>query len=257
MDIKALLAALQQAQAEAKAANLRRYSEIDAGYSARKNEVTGLIDQLGASTRADITRRNAASSSSAAQDMTSRGLTGTTIKPTVQQGYDRDLLTELTRHDNEVAINKGNIISGLDRDQLQFQERRDDVGPDLSMYAQLLSQAGQSNGSMRTTSSSRLLSGGSSPAKTTSMPVTRTLRAPIPVAKPKAPAPVTTYAPSRSVPQKPLKDQPITYLWRYLKGNDISTTQDFGRLPDTFRGKRAPGYMPQDILSRERNNLWA
>lgn len=127
---------------EAKAANESRYQDILGGYNKSKEDAIGTIQAMGAQERADIEQNAKNRYAQVQQDTTSRGLTGTTILPTLQAGVNRDSLAEQGRLADRMRSLQVNTQMSTDRDRLGFMERREDVYPDMSSYMNLMSQYG-------------------------------------------------------------------------------------------------------------------
>jgi len=68
-----------KSQAEAKKANLERYGEVKGGYQDLIERTRARVQTLGGQQKTDIINRGATNAAAAAQDLTSRGLTGTEI----------------------------------------------------------------------------------------------------------------------------------------------------------------------------------
>jgi len=164
-----LIADMQKQQAAAKTANLKRYADIKAGFETRTSEAVSGLKGAGEISRKGIVQRGAQASSAAAQDLVSRGLSGTTIAPTVQRGVQRETESNLAGLDERLRLNQAQLKSNLEKDRLLFEERREDVGPNMNLYSNLLQQAGRSQQSLTpgsrpvTTTSSSYLYGGDRP----------------------------------------------------------------------------------------------
>src|SRR3990167_8398644 len=103
-EIRALVPQMQSAAEESKKANEERYnqlltgyaqrtSDVDqmnrdvaGGYGARESDLTRLLDNLGAQSRADIGNQYSAQRAAAEQDLASRGLGNTTVRSSVLSG---------------------------------------------------------------------------------------------------------------------------------------------------------------------------
>ena len=115
-----LVGSYQSAYGQARAANEGRYQEILGG-----------LGQLGQQSRADIDTRARMRESAAGQDLVSRGLTGSTIMPSVSGGIERQRQEETNRLNDMLAERR-----------FGFMERREDAYPDMGMYANLMSMIG-------------------------------------------------------------------------------------------------------------------
>lgn len=174
----------------AKAANEKRYQDILTGYQTRYNQfnqgAAGLRDDvlngyesryqrgmanlegLGTQEKNDILRQYGELGAANQQDMTTRGLTGTTIMPTMRQGIMREQQAALSRvnerlQNQRLAVDSGlsgdalsaqerlglgilNGSAGLAGDTLQFAERRTDSYPDYNQLAALAQGYGAAGG---------------------------------------------------------------------------------------------------------------
>ena len=180
----------QRAYEEAKAANEERYKNILTGYQDRSNQyqegAAGLRDDVlggydaryqrnmnalqgqGQQEAIDIQRRYGELGAANQQDMVNRGLTGTTIMPTMRQGIAREQEGALSRL-NERLINQrigmdsqlsGDALSAQERigqsilagaagvqgDTLGFAERRTDAYPDMNQLINLAAMYGAAGG---------------------------------------------------------------------------------------------------------------
>ena len=162
---------LQRAQSEAKAANESRYQDILSGYDQRKGDVLGLVEGMGDTAKAGLYDRYRSAEATGQQDMVSRGLTGTTVKPAMERGYRRDYEQGLGSINESLRSQQANLTGNLDMDRLQFMERRTDAYPDTGLYSQILSQLGQANA---TSPSSAYRTFSSSTSGRTSQPSTTT-----------------------------------------------------------------------------------
>lgn len=133
---------LQQAWDEAKRTNLERYAEILKGYQGREGDVMGLIGGIGAQRGADIRQDWGNQQAQGMQGLVSSGLTGTTIKPTMQMGYQRGMQGDLNRLAENMAQMKGQYLSNLRGDTLQFMERRTDEYPNMPQDLALIGGGG-------------------------------------------------------------------------------------------------------------------
>lgn len=171
----------QRAQDEAKAENERRYQDIlqgytdvtsdsagrwadtmaglDKRYEARLKETQKLLKNAGASEAADIRQGWANRESQGMSDLVSRGLTGTTIRPTMQMGYQREMNADLGRLRDRLRDQQANVYGTMTGQQigtaqqvgmtgasaadqwaanrLGFMENRTDSYPDYNQLAAL------------------------------------------------------------------------------------------------------------------------
>lgn len=115
---------LQQAQTAANKANETRYQDILKSY-----------DTLGQAGQTRIGQQEQAAQAKGTQDLTSRGLGNTTITSAVSRGVA-----------NDAELQRQQLAEGVAEKKAGVMERKTDQGPDMSMYAQLLAQAGKGSG---------------------------------------------------------------------------------------------------------------
>lgn len=133
----------QKAYDEARAANEARYADILKGYQGRYGSVMGMFEGMGDQARRDIRRDYTNLMGAGQQDLVSRGLTGTTILPTMRMGYEREMQGALGRHEEQLRRERLGYEAGLSADTLGFMERRTDTYPDYAMMANLAMAYGQ------------------------------------------------------------------------------------------------------------------
>lgn len=178
----------QRAYEEARAANEQRYQDILTGYQDRSNNylqqqagvtddvLTGyenryqrgmdLLSGLGTQEKRDIDESYQKLGAVNQQDMVNRGLTGTTIMPTMRAGVERERQDALSRVNERLQREKlmtdaglsGDALGAQERmygqglagylgatgDTLGFAERRNDTYPDLNQLMGLAQQYGAS-----------------------------------------------------------------------------------------------------------------
>lgn len=142
----ALSQSYQDAYDQAKAANEARYGDILTGYQDRSNQYQqtaagnrddllngydsryqrgmGLLQGQGLQEKNDILRQYGELASSNQQDMVNRGLTGTTIMPTMRMGIEREQQAALSRVNERLQNQALNVDSSLSGDALSAQERQ-------------------------------------------------------------------------------------------------------------------------------------
>ncbi|WDI44767.1 hypothetical protein [Bremerella sp. P1] len=182
-----LPARIDQAYQDAKNANEERYQDILGQYNTlgqdalaeskarqgyltgmaqdRVNQAMGIVSGMGAGEANRINRAYDELASRQHQNLTSRGLNASTIKPTVQSAVERDRQDSLMQLGDRLRsgylgaylptsgdllntagqTSGGNIdlMTGIQQNKLGFMERRNDVYPDLGLYAQLAQAYGQ------------------------------------------------------------------------------------------------------------------
>jgi hypothetical protein len=116
------------------------------GYVGRYGRAMGLLEKLGGQQKADAAQRYDQQTASMQQDLTSRGLAGTTILPTMKLGVQREKSDALNRIDQQITQQRMNADASLSGDTLNFMERRTDQYPNEQLYAQMAQQYGQAGG---------------------------------------------------------------------------------------------------------------
>ena len=116
-----IIAQMQAAQEKANLVNEQRYQQI-----------LGTFENLGKAGRARIEQQTTQRQAAATQNLTSRGLGGTTITSAVERGIASDAETQRQQLEEGIAVQRAGVM-----------ERRTDTGPDLGMFASLLQMAGQ------------------------------------------------------------------------------------------------------------------
>lgn len=135
----------------ANAANETRYRQIVGTSDPATGQFTGgLLENMGRMQREDNARRFEGERAKADQDLISSGLTNTTIRSAVRRG----LLSDESRAAQ-------NITDSVALQRAQFVERRDDVGPDMGQFAQLVRDAaGSATGRVQSGAGARVSGGG-------------------------------------------------------------------------------------------------
>lgn len=177
-----VMANYENAYRSANQANEARYGDIITGYGQRIGDVTAGNNQLISAQQKlyDDTMREAAGlglqeQSDLRQDwdkqaaqaddrMRRMGLAGTTVMPTMSAGVEKQkqadmsrlnerlqrerlgMMTDLGQRVNTAKANALQQTDTIKGDRLNFMERREDMQPDMGMYAQLMTQAGNGNG---------------------------------------------------------------------------------------------------------------
>ena len=120
---------MQVSQEKANLINEQRYQQI-----------LGSFEGLGQAGRARIEEQTTQRQAAATQNLTSRGLGGTTITAAAERGIAREGESAIQELDERVTAQKAGVI-----------ERRTDAGPDMSMFSSLLATAGQQQQQPRAT----------------------------------------------------------------------------------------------------------
>lgn len=138
-----LMKAYQQAYEQGRQANEQRYQELARGYQDRYGQAMSTLEGSGEQARADLRNQWRSAENRGVQDLTSRGLTGTTILPTMRMGYQRQANADEGRLNESLRQQKLGLQNQLSGDMLSFMERRDDDYPDLGQLAGLAQSVGQ------------------------------------------------------------------------------------------------------------------
>ena len=137
---KGIWDAYNKKMAEANSANLGRYGDILGDLNERYKRNMGYLEGMGASEASDINDAAMQQAANVQQQMTSAGLAGTTVMPTMQAGVERQRLAEQGRLQERLRQQKLAADSQLSGDIASFKERRTDQAPDMGLYAQLAMQ---------------------------------------------------------------------------------------------------------------------
>lgn len=129
--------------AAAQNANLGRYNEILQLYKDRLARLTSLTGNAGAQNALNIHQQFAGLSSRAGQDLVSRGLSGTTVAPTVQAGIASQEASAQANAANQNAQLQAQIDAQASGQMLDFMTARNDVAPDMSGLAAAAQQYGR------------------------------------------------------------------------------------------------------------------
>lgn len=160
-DINALLAQLEAQQKASNTAGMDRYKNLLSSVDATDTESRRLFDSamartgtMGQTGRADIEGNRVARQAEGAQDLIGRGLTNTTITDTTRRGINSDADRQRLALEEGVNNAKTGLLTqragaNMDMGRLKADSilSRQDVGPDMGMYMQLLQQlAASGNG---------------------------------------------------------------------------------------------------------------
>jgi hypothetical protein len=137
-DLAKLMSDWQAKMDAANAANEGRYQQILGGYADRRAGMEGYGDQA----RADILRRGGEASAAVRSQLTQRGLGNTTVVPTMQMGAQRETEGNVNRLEDTLRQQR----AGMDKERLDFMERRTDEGPSYGQMLELLKASGQGAG---------------------------------------------------------------------------------------------------------------
>lgn len=127
---------------ESRRANLERYEDILNRYRGMRKDIMGEMEGYGASEEADIERRFKEQAAKMGQGLVSSGLYGTTVRPTMEAGIEREKGSALAQLRDRLKMMKAGLQQGLTQQELGFMERREDVGPSSDLIAQLMRALG-------------------------------------------------------------------------------------------------------------------
>jgi len=127
----------QSALNNARQANEARYQDILNGYQQRYQRGLGMLSGLGQQEGRDINELYDSQGAKINQDLIGRGLGNSSVIATMAMGNNRERNADLGRLNDRVRQQAMTTDAGLSGDELQFMERRNDVGPDLGLLAQL------------------------------------------------------------------------------------------------------------------------
>lgn len=155
VDINELIEQYEQQRAQANQANEQRYDELLellSGLQGRRgsvyDDIIGTIAAGGQTARRQARRRGAVERGAAEQDLISRGLGNTTVRSSVMRGINRDtteLLNQIAERQALQTAQAQERSFGAETDITRMLagaiEGRQDVGPSMSRYANLIQQA--------------------------------------------------------------------------------------------------------------------
>lgn len=140
----------EAAQAEARRANEDRYGQIMRGHESMYTRGMKGVGTLHEEEREAIEGGAAEARAGIGQDAVSRGLTGTTILPTLRAGVESDRVAELASLGGRTARRRGMYEQALTQPKLGFMERRTDAYPDMGEMASISGMRGQGGSIGRT-----------------------------------------------------------------------------------------------------------
>lgn len=150
-DFSKIIEQYRTAQAKANQANLQRYQQGLSTLRAGHATATAQAQQFGTSALQDIEESSVQQRARGEQELTSRGLGGTTIRGAMTRGVERERLRGRARVGEQRATMLGQLAQRQGAEIAGFMERRTDTGPDLGMFANLLQAAGQQQQQPRAT----------------------------------------------------------------------------------------------------------
>ena len=132
----------QRAYDDARQANEQRYLDILQGYGDMRSDAQNYLQGMGQQREADIRSDWYGQEQGAMQDLTSRGLRGTTVAPTVSAQFNRGMQQDVGRLRDSLQQQYLGSTTPMDQSRLNFMERREDTYPDYNQMLQLQSGLG-------------------------------------------------------------------------------------------------------------------
>lgn len=139
-----LLKQLTKSQKQANEANEARYQEILGGRQKLFDEATAGLENYGTGQRNRINQEYIDLGNSSLARLASRGLGSSSLTSATQLGVERQKQDALANFEDQLFGRKADIQRSFGNDLYGFQERRDDVGPDINKILPLLFQSGAS-----------------------------------------------------------------------------------------------------------------
>ena len=133
----------QAAYDRARMENLQRYQDILGGYAERYRRGVRGMEKDGDYERQDIKAAHKRYAGQLRQNLTNRGLTGSTIAPVMQRGAIRDMNRDVGSLNDRLRQQRRSLDANLSGDMLSFMERRTDSYPDMNQLINLQMLAGQ------------------------------------------------------------------------------------------------------------------
>ena len=133
----------QGAVDKANAANEARYQQGLGLYDKREADAMGTLSQFSNQDKADVNRRADQAAAKTQQSAISRGLGNTTVVDALQRGVEEDRGAELRRVSDANLTRKLGVQLPVQKDKIDFIERRTDQAPDPGLMAQIAMKAGE------------------------------------------------------------------------------------------------------------------
>jgi len=160
IDINEILKRLRKKQEEANEANLQRYEALmthmegltkQIGEQGTFGAAMDLMSQTGEAARTRITEQAKKATAAAEQDLISRGLGATTVRQAERRGIAATAERATQEAEERTAAAKAGVLTQRAGAEMQLgalkagvMERREDVGPDMGLYASLIQAAAAS-----------------------------------------------------------------------------------------------------------------
>ena len=145
-DLQSFLEEMAGGRNSANEANQGRYQQGLELLDASRAEAEGFLEGQGQTGLEDIQRQATADIASSGQDLTSRGLSGTTVGQGNTRAIQGDAQRSNTLLNERINSQRLDVLGGIDRDRLGFIERRTDEGPDFGTILPLLAAGNQPSG---------------------------------------------------------------------------------------------------------------
>ena len=143
---RTLADSFQQAHNSANRANERRYGQIMQGYDALRDRTASNLQGLGAQESMDIDRSYHNLGSDAYNRLVNRGFANSSLLATMGMGINRERLASRGRLNDRLAQQRIGADMAITQGKLGAIERRNDIGPDPAMLAQLAQMQGSGGG---------------------------------------------------------------------------------------------------------------
>lgn len=142
-NINAFLRQLQEGTDAANLKNEERFAEINVGFEDRLARANELLQGQGDVARQQLRESGEQALGASQQDLTSRGLANTSILSSDRAAINRGTDLAFASLSERLASSQFQAEDLIRGQQLAFQERREDVGPDLQSLLPLLLQLGR------------------------------------------------------------------------------------------------------------------
>lgn len=142
IDLQGLLDMLSQGSQQANQANEQRFQQLLQGSDARRTQALENLNGLGRTEGRLIAEGGQQQIAASNQDLTSRGLSGSTIRQGNINQINTNTRNSQTLLQERVSAQKLGTLDRISQDRQGFIERREDLGPDASAFSGLLQQLG-------------------------------------------------------------------------------------------------------------------
>lgn len=221
----------QQQMDRANQANEDRYQELVQGYTDRYQRafgtpegedgtpaVPGYFDNLGRYESERIDRQYDRQQGSAEQNLISRGLGNTTVRPNVQRGIELDRARAQGELGERLTMQRAQMDANLSGDLLAMMERRTDAAPDYGQLAAIAAAQGQGGVGVQQNPTQQFLNG-YQPAGYQAPQVAGTVQPP--ATQPPSPAGSSTHP--QPIPERPVPNAPAGAQMPQYSPGGVST----------------------------------